>query len=299
MAPAAAALIRAPELLNITKARAKSTVHRAGHLDYIGIKTFDENGEVIGERRFLGLFTAEAYTRHTSQIPMLRRLVAEVVERSGFPPRGHDQKRLITILEEYPRDELFQINVDELLETSMAIAQLQERRRVRLFARPELFGRFVTCMVYMPRDRYNTESRSGIQDLLLDAYGGTHADWSTDISESVLSRTIFHIRVDSGVVNEVDTTALELEIEEIVRDWADELSAEIMREFGDDHGVRIAQRYVEAFAVDYREAFTPRAAVADVHQLEAIGDNGELRLNVYREPGHLRNAFKIKLYRRG
>ncbi len=299
MAPLAAARARAPELLNITKARAKSTIHRAAHLDYIGIKTFGDDGEVTGERRFLGLFTAEAYTSATSQIPVLRRLVAEVVERSGFPPRGHDQKRLMTILEEYPRDELFQIDVSELLKTSMAIAQLQERRRVRLFARPELFGRFVTCMVYMPRDRYNTESRSGIQNLLLEAYGGTHADWSTDISESVLSRTIFHIRVDSGVVNEVDTAALEIQIEEIVRDWKDELLAEIMREFGDDHGAPIARRYGEAFAVDYREAFTPRAAVADVHQLEEIDDNGELQLNVYREPGQLRNSFKIKLYRRG
>ncbi len=299
MAPRAAALARAPELLNITKARAKSTVHRAAHLDYIGIKMFNDDGEVTGERRFLGLLTAEAYTRPTSQIPILRRLVAEVVQRSGFPPNGHDQKRLITILEEYPRDELFQISVDQLFDTAMAIARLQERRRVRLFARPELFGRFVTCMVYMPRDRYNTDSRTGIQDLLLDAYGGTHADWSTDISESVLARTIFHIRVDDGVVNEVDTAELEAKIEEIVRDWQDDLIAELLRDFGDDHGAAIAQRYAEAFAVDYREAFTPRAAAADVHQLEDLRDNGELHLSVYREPGQPRNAFKIKLYRSG
>lgn len=299
LTPQAAALARAPELLNITKARAKSTVHRAGHLDYVGIKTFADDGSVTGERRFLGLFTAEAYTRPTAQIPMLRRLVAEVIERSGFPPKGHDQKRLITILEEYPRDELFQIGVDELFETAMAIAQLQERRRVRLFARPEVFGRFVTCMVYMPRDHYNTASRTGIQKLLLEAYGGTHADWSTQITDSVLSRTIFHVRVDSGAINEVDTTGLEAQIEAIVRDWNDDLADELMREFGDDHGVSIIQRYGGAFAVDYREAFTPRAAVADVHQLEKIGANGEVRVNVYREPGHPRAAFKIKLYRRG
>jgi glutamate dehydrogenase len=299
MAPRARARAAAPELLNITKAGAKATVHRAAYLDYIGIKTFGADGHVTGERRFLGLFTAEAYTRHTSQIPRLRRLVAEVVERSGFPPGGHDQKRLLMILEEYPRDELFQIGVGELFDTAMAIAQLQERRRVRLFARPELFGRFVTCMVYMPRDRYNTATRSGIQELLLRAYGGTTADWSTDITESVLSRTLFHIRVDHGVVSEVDPSALEVEIQELLHDWHDEFGEEVIREFGEDRGVSIARRYGEAFQVDYREAFGARAAVADVQQLEAIGDNGELLLSVYREPGQPKRAFKIKLYRRG
>ena len=299
MAPRARARAAAPELLNITKAGAKSTVHRAAYLDYIGIKTFGADGAVTGERRFLGLFTAEAYTRPTSQIPLLRRLVAEVVERSGFPAGGHDQKRLITILEEYPRDELFQIEVEELFDTTMAIAQLQERRRVRLFARTELFGRFVTCMVYMPRERYNTDTRTGIQDLLLRAYGGSSADWSTDITESVLSRTLFHIRVDSGVVNEVDTSALEVEIQELLYDWHDEFGEELINEFGEDHGVAIARRYGNAFKVDYREAFGARAAVADVQQLEAIGKNGDLRLSVYREPGQPKHAFKIKLYRRG
>ncbi len=299
MAPRARDRAAAPVLLNITKASAKSTIHRASYLDYIGIKTFTDDGRVTGERRFLGLFTSEAYTRATSQIPRLRRLVAEVVDRAGFPPGAHDEKRLITILEEYPRDELFQIDADELLETAMAIAQLQERRRVRLFARPELFGRFVTCMVYMPRDRYNTASRTAIQDLLIEAYGGSNADWSTDITESVLSRTLLHIRVDSGVVNEVDTASLEARIEVLLRDWHDDFSDEMMRDFGEDHGVGLVRRYSDAFAVDYREAFTPRAAVADVHPLEALGDDGELRLNVYREPGQPASAFKIKLYRRG
>ncbi len=202
MAPQAAARAAEPVLLNLTKTGSKSTVHRADYLDYVGVKTFDAGGRVVGEQRFLGLLTAEAYTQSTYRIPRLRRLVEEVVERSGFPPGGHDQKRLIAILEGYPRDELFQIDADELYETAMAIAQLQERRRVRVFARPELFGRFVTCMVYMPRDRYNTASRSAIQDLLIQAYGGSSAEWSTDIGQSVLSRTLFHIRVDNGLVNE-------------------------------------------------------------------------------------------------
>jgi glutamate dehydrogenase len=299
LAPRVRERAAASVLLNITKTTSRSTIHRASHIDYIGIKTFAADGTVTGERRFLGLFTSEAYTSGTAQIPRLRRLVTEVIERAGFPPGGHDEKRLITILEEYPRDELFQIEVDELYETAIAIAQLQERQRVRVFARPELFGRFVTCMVYMPRDRYNTESRTAIQDLLVASYGGSSADWSTDISESVLSRTLFHIRVDTGVVNEVDTDELEAQVEELLRDWRDDFDREVRREFGDDVGVGLARFYDEAFEDDYRAAFSPRSAVADVHHLEELGANDDLRLNVYREPGQPGTAFKLKLYRRG
>ena len=146
--------------------------------------------------------------------------MTEVLERAGYPPGGHDEKRLLAILENYPRDDLFQIDVDELFEISTGIASLQERRRVRLFARPELFGRFVTCMVYMPRDRYNTETRTGIQELLLEAYGGSVADWSTQITGSVLSRTVFLVRVDSGVVEHPDVSELEQRIAEIISDWS-------------------------------------------------------------------------------
>jgi glutamate dehydrogenase len=299
LAPRVRERAAAPELLNITKTTARSTIHRSSHLDYIGIKTFAADGTVTGEQRFLGLFTSEAYTSSTAQIPRLRRLVTEVVERAGFPPGGHDEKRLITILEEYPRDELFQLEADELYETAIAITQLQERRRVRVFARSELFGRFVTCMVYMPRDRYNTESRTAIQDLLVASYGGSSADWSTDISESVLSRTLFHIRVDSGVVNEVDAGELEAQVEELLRDWRDDFDREVRREYGEDVGVGLARLYIEAFEDDYRAAFTPRAAVADVHHLEELGANDDLRLNVYRDPGQPGTAFKLKLYRRG
>ena len=286
-------------LLNLTKAGSRSTVHRSSYLDYIGIKTFDERGQVKGERRFLGLYTSEVYTRSVTRVPRVQRLVAEVLERAAYPPGGHDAKRLLNILEDYPRDELLQISADELFETAMAIAGLQERRRVRLFARPESFERFVTCMVYLPRDRYNTATRSGIQELLLRSYGGSSAEWSTRISESVLARILFHIRVESGHVKTVDIADLERQIEDIIRDWDEEFAQEVVTEFGEEAGVALARRYADAFPLGYRDGFTFRNAVTDLRQLEQIGDNGELRLAVYRVPGQPLSAFKLKLYRSG
>ena len=299
MAPQVRANAARPVLLNITKASSRATVHRAAHLDYIGIKTFGDAGEVTGERRFLGLYTSEAYAQAPSEIPRLRKLVAEVIERIDYPVGGHDEKALITILENYPRDELLQISVDELSANALAIAGLQERRRVRLFARREVFGRFVTCIVYMPRDRYTTETRTGIQDLLVEAYSGTGGDWSTQISESVLSRTLFEILVDPTADRSPDLRALEAAIEDLLRDWQEDFSEEILAAHGEDIGVALSRTYTHAFSPAYREAFTPDTAIADVAEMERLAGDGALRSNVYREPGQPENTFNLKLYRRG
>ncbi len=297
--PQARARAAERRLLNLTKAGSRATVHRASYLDYIGVKTFDENGDVAGERRFVGLYTAEVYTRSASLIPRVRRLMDETLERAGLPKGGHDEKRLLNILEDYPRDELLQIDIDDLFDTAIAIASLQERRRARLFARPELFGRFVTCMVYIPRDRYNTETRTQIQSLLTESYGGSASDWSTKISDSVLARLLIDVRIDSGEPKGVDVTALEARIEDILRDWEDDFHAEVVRELGEDVGVDVAQRYAGAFPHSYRSSFTPRAAVADIEELEQLAEDGQVGLNVYRTPGNPPTAFKLKLYRRG
>ncbi len=299
MSPQVAA--RAPErrLLNLTKAGTLSTVHRAAYLDYIGVKTFDDDGNVSGERRFMGLYTAEVYSQAARQIPRINRLIGQTVERAGYPVGGHDEKRLLKILEDYPRDELLQIEPDDLFDTAIAIAGLQERRRVRLFARPELFGRFVTCMVYMPRDRYNTETRTAIEKLLTESYGGSGSDWSTDISDSVLARLLIHVRVPGGDPDDADVAALEGEIEEILRDWGDDLHAELVSKLGEDVGIAIAQRYENAFSPNYRGSFSPRAAVADLEELEKLVEDGQVGLNVYRTPGQSSGGFNLKLYRRG
>ncbi len=299
MPPEARARAAELRLLNLTKAGSRSTVHRASYLDYVGIKTFNEAGQVTGERRFVGLYTAEVYTRSAERIPRVRRLMEEIRVRAGYPRGGHDEKRLLNILEDYPRDELLQVDVDDLYDTVIAIAGLQERRRVRLFARAELFGRFVTCMVYIPRDRYTTATRTAIEELLMQSYGGNATDWSTQISGSVLARLLIHVRIDSGDPHEVDVSALETQIERILRDWEDDFRAELVRDLGEDFGVSVAQRYEGAFPPNYRDSFAPRAAVADLEELERLVEDGQVGLNVYRTPGQPSTAFKLKLYRRG
>src|SRR5262249_5317548 len=146
-----------------------STIHRPVYLDYVGVKTFDADGAVTGEHRFLGLWTSSTYYTSPIDIPVVRRKVQAVLDRAGFQPESHDEKDLVVILETYPRNDLFQIDVDTLYRIATGILQLQERRRVRLFVQHEPYGRTVSCLVFIPRDRYNTALRTRIADLLLEA----------------------------------------------------------------------------------------------------------------------------------
>ncbi|MGI9599167.1 MAG: NAD-glutamate dehydrogenase, partial [Acidimicrobiales bacterium] len=309
MSAAARDQVRERRLLNLTKAGTRATVHRASHLDYVGIKTFDEDGNVAGERRFLGLFTSDVYNRSVSTIPRARRAVGEVLAKAGYPIGGHDEKRLKTILERYPRDDLLQMEADELYTTAVAIAGLQERRRVRVFSRRELFGRFVTVLVYLPRDRYNTTNRSGIEELLLSNHRATLADWDAQMSESVLARLRFVLRVGvagQGEAADLDGEAvgatdgeLEAQIEALIRLWDDDFAAALGHRFGEDEALLLQSRYGAAFGLDFQQAFDPRAAAVDVGHLESLDQDGALRLSAYREPGRRSSSFKLKLYRRG
>ncbi|MCK5363724.1 MAG: NAD-glutamate dehydrogenase, partial [Gammaproteobacteria bacterium] len=191
-------LAREPTLLTITKANARATVHRPSYLDYVGIKRFDADGKVIGERRFLGLYTSAAYNRRPRAIPLLREKVARAMSRAGYPRTSHAAKALINILETFPRDLLFQISDDGLLTTAMGILHLQERQRIRLFVHRDPFGRFYSCIVYVPRDRYTTEVRRSIQDLLGRELGGEDIEFDVRLSESVLARLYFIVRVPPG-----------------------------------------------------------------------------------------------------
>ncbi len=286
-------------LLNLTKAGSKSTVHRASFLDYIGVKTFDDEGTVTGERRFLGLFTSEFYTRSVETVPYARDKVAEVVRRAGFPVGGHDEKRLMIILERYPRDDLIQMDVDELSSVARAIAGLQERRKVRLFARRELFGRFVTVLVYLPRDRYNTSIRTAIERELSGAYTGTVVSWDAALSESVLARLRFVLQVEDVERDAVDTGALEQRIERLTQVWDDGLHDALARDYTDHDALKLGHVFRHAFSSGYQSTFDPRTASADIGQIRQLDQPGQLRLIAYREPGHARSAFRIKMYRRG
>ena len=182
--PEARKRARVRELLVLTKANARSTVHRPGHLDYVGVKHFDANGEVRGETRFLGLYTHTAYAENPREIPLVRRKLAQVEERAGLLPAGYSGKALASILENYPRDELLQISAEDLYRHATAILQLGERQRLRLLTRQDAYGRFVTCLIYVPRERYNTELRQRFQKILTEAFNGVSSDFDVDLSSA-------------------------------------------------------------------------------------------------------------------
>ena len=216
-------LAREKTLLNLTKANSRATVHRPSYLDYVGVKRFDASGEVAGERRFLGLYTHTAYSASPWEIPVLRRKAQRVVERSGLPTGSHDHKALVEILETYPRDELFQISEDELFETALGVLHLGERRRVRLFVRRDAFGRFLSCLVYLPRERFDTRNRQRIQEILLQAFGGTSVDYTTRVSESVLARLHVVVYTEPGALPEYDVAEIEARLAAATRAWTDDL----------------------------------------------------------------------------
>src|SRR5262249_7217701 len=202
--PAWSRSLRQPRLLMITKANRRWTVHRPVHMDTISVKKFDAAGNAVGEQLFVGLLTSTAYSQNPREIPLLRRKVANCLARAGFAPASHDGKALVHILETYPRDELFQISESELYDTALGILHLQERQRIALFVRRDPFERFVSCLVYLPRDRYNTELRLRIQDILARAYNGTVSACYTHMSDAALGRLQVIIATTRGAIPDVD-----------------------------------------------------------------------------------------------
>ena len=283
-----------PELLLLTSADVRSTVHRPIHLDYVGIRCFDATGKVCGERRFLGLYTSAAYNRVPRDIPLLRRKASEALRRACYPRNSHAAKALQNIIDTFPRELLFQIPAAELFETAIGILHLQERQRLRLFVHPDRFGRFYSCIVFVPRDRYTTRSRLVIQRILEEAFGGTDTEFTVRLSESVLARIYFVIRTDAKRTPSYDVAELEERLRAVSRTWADDLHDALLDSFGEEHGTRLFQRYGDAFRADYREAYPARVAVLDVEKMERIEASG-IEMSLYRplEAGEGRLRFKL------
>ncbi len=284
------------DLLLLTKANTRATVHRPVHLDYIGIKRYDDNGQVVGERRFLGLYTSMAYSMNPRNIPLLRQKVERVVKRSGLSPRGHAGKALQNILDTFPRDDLFQASEDELTETALGILQLQERQRLRLFVRHDIFGRFVSCFVYVPRERFNTELRLRMQAILTQAFNGESSTFTTQFLESVLARVLFHIRTQPGGVPEYSVDELEGRLRETMLSWEDKLHRELVEQSGEAKGISLFQRYAKAFPAAYREDFNSRVAVRDIDRLERLGPDRRLAMHLYRPLEDASGLLRFKIY---
>jgi glutamate dehydrogenase len=286
---------REPNLLNLTKANSRATVHRPAYLDYVGVKRFDDAGAVSGERRFLGLYTHTAYRASPWEIPVLRRKAQGVVDRSGFVRGSHDYKALVEILESYPRDELFQIGEDDLYDIALGILHLGERQRVRLFVRRDVFGRFLSCLVYLPLERYNTDVRRRIEQILLDAFDGESVDFSARVSESVLARLHLVVHTDPAAAGDYDVAGIESRLAEATRTWSDDLRDALIEQLGEERGADLYRRYGDAFPAAYRDDFSPRVAVGDVQRIERLDPDGGLDMSLYlpleSPAGHL--AFKL------
>jgi glutamate dehydrogenase len=281
-------LARSPQLLVLTKANSRATVHRSGYLDYIGIKRFDADGQVIGERRFIGLYTSSSYHGDPTEIPLLRQKIDKVLTRAGYPAGSHAGKNLLSILDAYPRDELFQIADDELFETAMGILRLGERARTKLFLRRDLYARFYSCLIYLPRENYNTEIRVKLQDLLKKKLRGSSAEFNVQLTESVLARIHMLVRTSPGSVAEVDTVALEREIVALTRRWEEGVFSNLAAALGEDAANAARREFVLPFPAAYREDTGTEQAIADFTASCALSADAPLNVALHLHGDQLR-----------
>jgi glutamate dehydrogenase len=297
--PEARQRAREPGLLNLTKANSRSTVHRPEYLDYIGVKRLSPEGETLGERRFLGLMAMAVYRQSPREIPVLRRKVRAVLDRAGYPLDSYDGRLLLNILESYPREELFQIEADELYEAATTILDLQGRQRLRLLVRRDLFGRFMSCLVYLPRDRLTTALRTRIEGILQAAFQGTSALYATQTSESVLARLHIIVHTEAGAVQEYDVAEIEARLVAAMRSWTDDLYDSLVDQLGEEHGVGLYERYADAFPAAYQQDTSAAAAVVDIRRMEGLGDGDDLAMHLYRPLEAAPGTLRFKLFRHG
>jgi glutamate dehydrogenase len=265
----------------LTKTNARASVHRPGYMDYVGVLSFDESGVPVAEQRFLGLFTTNAYMARPQDVPLVRRKVESVMQRSGLRRDSHSGKALRHVLELLPRDELFQCDEADLYAIATGILALRERPRTRLFVRRDQYGRFYSCLVYMPRDRFDSSVRARIEDLLREALHGERLDSSIQVGESPLAHLHIVVRPRPGDQAEYDGAELERRIARIVRNWQDELRDVLVAQHG-DRGLQLATRYARALPAGYIEEVTPEVAAADVALADTLSASHDMRLSFYR-----------------
>ncbi len=302
--PLVKAKAREKTLLVLAKANSRATVHRMAYLDYVGVKSFGPDGEVTGERRFLGLFSSTAYSESVSRVPLLREKSLEVMRHAGFDPGSYAGKALMDILENYPRDELFHTSAEELAPVAQDIMFARERRTLRAFVRRDTYGRYVSVLVYLPRDRYSTTVRERFADILRDHLGGEHVEFTARVNESTTARVHFVVHPpQGGQIPDVDVDDLERRLVEASRSWRDDFVAAVVSEHGEERGSRLARAWAGVFPEGYKEDFSPERASADVGRIEAIaGDEGiDLALFEQRsEDGSFsRGESRLKIFRIG
>lgn len=302
----------APSLLVLTQASAPSTVHRPVYPYYVGVKTFDAEGTVTGEHRFLGMFTTTALHENVLDIPVVCDRVREVIHRAGFPMESFSGQRMLEVLQNWPRADLFSADTDSLYSTTTGAITLSDRRRLRLFLRRDPYGRFYSCLVYLPQDRYTTRSRLAMQEVLLEELEGTQLEYSARIGETVLAQVHFMVHTDPARGQEPDTPRIQDRLNDAVRSWDDRMVEAVLDErrersdggvavgvLGEESATEQGQRYAGVFPEGYKEDFSAEEALSDLRALDSLSDEGDLALSFYlpgdAEPGERR----FKLFLRG
>lgn len=294
--PEVVAMMDSDETILITKAMTRSTVHRQAWLDYVAVKRFNENGEVIGESRFLGLYTSTAYSALVGDIPQIRQRASAVMRKAGVVPESHAAKALQAILDDYPRDELFQIDTSTLTEHAIGILRLQERQRVRLFLRRDPFGRFTSAQVFVPRDRYNTELRVKIGNELMQALDGQSVEFTPTLTDSPMARIHYLVRTNTLAPANVNLALLETRIGKLAQRWEDDCSTELLRAHGEGAGLVLANRFANAFPTAYREDFSPLVAAEDTFMLSCLNASMPMMVRLYRPLDAEAGMLRFKIY---
>lgn len=289
-----------PQLLEITKSTRRSIVHRPAHMDYLSIKIYNEDGQITGEHRILGLFTSSAYYQSARLIPITRRKISRVVERSGYSEDGHNGKALVTVLEGYPRDELLQISEEDLYSHAMGVVELTDRPRTKLFVRHDKFSRFVSCIVYIPRDRYNTQLRQKVQHTLEEAFGGSMTDYYTQVTESPLARVHVLINADLGCkIIHANERMVEKQLISITNNWANGLRDRLITSLGERQGEQLYFDYVNAFLESFKDSYHFGGTLCDIIKMEEAYSTEGLALDLYQLEADNEFSYQLKLYHPG
>lgn len=292
--PQARKMALSKDILIIAKTSTDSTVHRQAPTDYIGVKMFNENGELIGERRFIGLYTSTAYHSSPRHIPFLRHKVSKVLQDLGYPADSHDGKEAVHILETLPRDDLFQATQEELTDLTLSIIQLKERKRIRLLVRRDAYYRYFSCLVYVPREIFNTDLAYTMQDVLMQAFHGIDCTFTTYFSDSVLARIHFMIRVNPKTKVDYNIADIENKLITVARSWTDELRDQLTDNYGEADGLRFYNKYYKAFPASYTEDYTASEALKDIEKMECLSKDNPLCMLFTKTNGH--HLLSLKLF---
>lgn len=283
------------EQLSFSKSGKRSRVHRVAYPDYVEIREFDDSGTVVGQHRFLGLHTSGVYTMDPELIPIVRRKVEHVMALSDLHWSEHESRELRRVLDSFPRDELFLSSTEELCATVNAVNAIQERRQTRLFVRRDVHGKFINCLVYVPRDQYSTEQRARIEAILVSVFNVEELQFNAFFSESILVRVQFVLRVDPTTPIAFDTTLLEDEIVQALMAWPDRLASQLVEAFGAEQGEPLVRDFAEGFPPGYRDDFDPQVAVSDIRHFLSLQNGQSLALAFYRQ-GEGEDNLRLRLY---